>query len=141
MNFSSIYVDELFGEVDPYTKHLHAQGETNGANEINAAKGEAVANKEKFKAKADMIIQQKQSGTEGIEVVPDGKALVRKSKKVGEKSSYDVDDAWKAIVARSPQLRGVDERADEFISKFRKEMKLQKDKSIIDYQDMLNRSS
>ncbi|RVW33368.1 hypothetical protein CK203_094238 [Vitis vinifera] len=40
--------------------------------------------------------------------------------KASEKSGCTVSDAWKAAVASSPQLRGVDERADEFISKFHK---------------------
>lgn len=40
-----------------------------------------------------------------------------------------------------PQFRGVDERAEEFISKFREEMKLEREKSIIDFQEMLARSS
>ncbi|KAL6313028.1 hypothetical protein AAG906_022025 [Vitis piasezkii] len=40
--------------------------------------------------------------------------------KASEKSGCTVSDAWKAAVASSPQLRGVDERADEFISTFHK---------------------
>lgn len=38
-------------------------------------------------------------------------------------------------------FRGVDERAEEFITKIREEMKLEREKSIIDFQEMLARSS
>lgn len=55
-------------------------------------------------------------------------------------SLYSVEDAWQAVVASSPQLRGVDERAEEFICKFREDMKLQKERSILEFQDMLARS-
>lgn len=41
----------------------------------------------------------------------------------------------------SSMFRGVDERAEEFITKIREEMKLEREKSIIDFQEMLARSS
>lgn len=56
-------------------------------------------------------------------------------------SLYSVEDAWQAVVASSPQLRGVDERAEEFISKFREDMKLQKERSILEFQEMLARGA
>ncbi|KAL5542267.1 hypothetical protein UlMin_009977 [Ulmus minor] len=78
------------------------------------------------------------SNKKGKQVVDDRneKVLVSKSKSV-----YSVDDAWKAVVASSPQLRGVDERAEEFICNFRQEMKLQKERSILEFQEMLARSA
>lgn len=51
-----------------------------------------------------------------------------------------VEDAWKAVVAKSPVLR-VDERAEEFIHKFREDMKLQKERSLFEFQEMLARSA
>ncbi|GJR78552.1 hypothetical protein Tco_0149337 [Tanacetum coccineum] len=39
-----------------------------------------------------------------------------------------------------PEFRGVDERAEAFISKVRKDMKLQREQSILDFQEMLARS-
>ncbi|OMO95433.1 hypothetical protein COLO4_15878 [Corchorus olitorius] len=75
----------------------------------------------------------------------DGKVLRRKGKekaKEEEESKMDsIEDAWKAIVARSPHLRGVDERADEFIYKFREDRKLEKEKSDLDFQEMLARNT
>nr|DAD19893.1 TPA_asm: hypothetical protein HUJ06_021356 [Nelumbo nucifera] len=38
-----------------------------------------------------------------------------------------------------PQLKGVDERAEEFIAKFRAEMMLQRQRSFSEYQEMLKR--
>lgn len=52
-----------------------------------------------------------------------------------------IEDAWQAIVAKSPQLRGVDERAEEFIYKFREDMKIQRERSLLEYQQMLARAS
>lgn len=57
------------------------------------------------------------------------------------KSIYSVEDAWKAVVAASPQLRCVDERAEEFIYKVRQDMRLQKEKSLVDFEEMLARST
>ncbi|KAK9288550.1 hypothetical protein L1049_017009 [Liquidambar formosana] len=142
---ATIYVDELFEEtVSVHANHPHEPGDTNKAKEMNAA-NDAV---NKAKAKADTASmttrrqqqqQQQPMSTVGIKVF-DGKVKPRKSK-ASEKSAFDVDDAWKAIIASSPQLRGVDERAEEFISKFHEEMKLQKEKSILDFEEMLARSA
>ncbi|XP_021899576.1 uncharacterized protein LOC110815909 [Carica papaya] len=52
-----------------------------------------------------------------------------------------IEDAWNAIVASSPHLRGVDERAEEFIFKFREDMRLQKERSYLEFQEMLARSA
>ncbi|KAL3726964.1 hypothetical protein ACJRO7_031810 [Eucalyptus globulus] len=57
----------------------------------------------------------------------------------GEKE-FDIDERWRAIVAKSPQLR-VDERAEEFISKFKEDIKLQRERSDIEFQERLKRSA
>ncbi|CAK9187810.1 unnamed protein product [Ilex paraguariensis] len=64
-----------------------------------------------------------------------------RTRKVGETSTNAVadHDAWKMSFLR--QFRGVDERAEEFIAKFREEMTLQREQSILDFQDMLARSA
>jgi len=59
----------------------------------------------------------------------------------GESSGLNtIEDAWKVVVARSPQLH-VDQKAEEFISKFREDMRLQKERSMLEYQEMLARSA
>ncbi|KAM0985476.1 hypothetical protein ACFX13_012964 [Malus domestica] len=75
-------------------------------------------------------------GKKAVDVDDDLKVVTR-----DKKSMYSVEDAWQAVVAKSPQLRVVDERAEEFIHKFRQDMKLQKEKSLLEFQEMLARSS
>ncbi|XWS13851.1 hypothetical protein CRYUN_Cryun36dG0074300 [Craigia yunnanensis] len=85
---------------------------------------------------------ESQAETSRRNEVDDDKALQRKGKeKEEEKSIYSSEDAWKAIVAKSPHLRGVDERADEFIYKFHEDRKLEKKRSDLDFQEMLARSA
>ncbi|CAA2933527.1 Hypothetical predicted protein [Olea europaea subsp. europaea] len=57
----------------------------------------------------------------------------------GETSKTNCADKWKIPLV--PQFRGVDERAEEFICKFRREMKLQREQSILEFEEMLARSA
>lgn len=73
----------------------------------------------------------------GLEETSRGKELV------GMMDSGDIDtieDAWKIVVGKTPQLQ-VDEKADEFIKKFYEDMRLQKERSLMEYQEMLARSA
>lgn len=58
----------------------------------------------------------------------------RVSTSVGEASE-------KLKVSPIPEFRGIDERAEDFINKFRQDMKLQREQSILEFQEMLKRSS
>lgn len=82
-------------------------------------------------------------GEQRMEQQPEAVAETsRRNEEVAEESGvYSLEDAWKAVVAKSPHLRGVDERADEFIYKFREERKLEKERSDLDFQEMLARSA
>ncbi|CAL1396350.1 unnamed protein product [Linum trigynum] len=72
-------------------------------------------------------------------------ALVIMEEKGGKKDDEEnndnpmetLEDAWREVVARSPQLRPVDVRAEEFIYNFRAGMKIQKTKSILEKQNLL----
>ncbi|KAF3456505.1 hypothetical protein FNV43_RR01157 [Rhamnella rubrinervis] len=77
--------------------------------------------------------------SKGKQVHADGNEVVATTS--GKSSLYSVEDAWQAVLASSPQLRGVDERAEDFICKFREDMKLQKERSILEFQEMLARSA
>jgi len=58
-------------------------------------------------------------------------------------NNNDVDtleDAWKVVVSRSPMLQ-VDQKADEFIYKFREDIRLQKEKSLLEFHERLARST
>ncbi|CAI0558864.1 unnamed protein product [Linum tenue] len=50
-----------------------------------------------------------------------------------------LEDAWREVVARSPQLQPVDVRAEEFIHNFRADMKIQKARSVLEKQSLLPR--
>lgn len=62
----------------------------------------------------------------------------------GESSNSEIidtlEDAWKVVVAKSPNLQ-VDEKAEEFIKKFHEDMKLQKERSLLEFQERLARST
>ncbi|WVY97777.1 hypothetical protein V8G54_029928 [Vigna mungo] len=60
--------------------------------------------------------------------------------RVGNSGVNTLEDAWKAVVAKSPQLQ-VDQKAEEFISKFREDMRLQKERSLLEFQEMLARGA
>ncbi|KAL1200046.1 hypothetical protein V5N11_030273 [Cardamine amara subsp. amara] len=75
----------------------------------------------------------------------------RKEKVVGRKEEKEeeevmpeiadsMEDAWRRVVAASPHLR-VNERADEFIYKFRESMKMEKERSFLEFQERLKRSA
>ncbi|KAI4345790.1 hypothetical protein L6164_012884 [Bauhinia variegata] len=71
-----------------------------------------------------------------------GKEVIREKESPKESSSNidTIEDAWKVVVARSPALQ-VDEKAEEFINKFRRDMKLQKEMSLLEFQQRLARSA
>lgn len=60
--------------------------------------------------------------------------------KAGESSHSQIsgDDKWESIRTR---FRGIDERAEEFISKFRHDVRLEREQSIFEFEEMLNRSA
>ncbi|KAK9059061.1 hypothetical protein SSX86_021680 [Deinandra increscens subsp. villosa] len=60
-------------------------------------------------------------------------SLLRERKKDGNKNKTGVR-------LRTRDVRGVDERAEDFISKVREDMKLQREQSIVEFQEMLARS-
>ncbi|CAI8601856.1 unnamed protein product [Vicia faba] len=51
-----------------------------------------------------------------------------------------IEDAWKAVVAKSPMMH-VDQKAEEFIYKFREDIRLQKEKSLLEFHERLARST
>ncbi|KAM1281684.1 hypothetical protein ACFX2H_022132 [Malus domestica] len=110
-NTEAIHIDELFEE--PAAVCVDAKKDRHFGEQAETSKGKQAVDEE-----------------------DDGKVVKR-----DKKSLYSVEDAWQAVVAKSPQLRVVDERAEEFIHKFRQDMKLQKEKSLLEFQEMLARSS
>ncbi|KAJ0245567.1 Cotton fiber protein [Hirschfeldia incana] len=96
---------------------------------------------------------QNQSRFEGTSEISKEKVVRRKEEKAvrrREEKEEDeegmpeiadsMEDAWRRVVAASPHLR-VDERADEFIYKFRESMKMEKERSFLEFQERLKRSA
>ncbi|CAL0333517.1 unnamed protein product [Lupinus luteus] len=109
-NFAAITIDDLFGE----GSHVSMHGTNKSTSTNNHAEGETSRSK----------------GVHG-----------NKGLHGGESSDMStIEDAWKAVVAKSPQLQ-VDEKAEEFIYKFREDMRLQKERSLLEFQEMLARST
>ncbi|KAF8098706.1 hypothetical protein N665_0260s0016 [Sinapis alba] len=78
------------------------------------------------------------------EIKSEQKVLGRKKEKEEEEGPEEIvdsmEDAWMRVVAASPHLR-VDEKADQFINKFREAMRLEKERSLLDFQERLIRSA
>ncbi|XP_050374221.1 uncharacterized protein LOC126791785 [Argentina anserina] len=111
------------------SKFLHKNGTTIHIDDLFAqSAGNTHTKKQQLDAQAETS-----RGKEGLD---EGNVATRNGKSV-----YSVEDAWQAVVARSPQLRVVDERAEEFIYKFRQDMKLQKERSNLEFQERLARSA
>ncbi|RDX68759.1 hypothetical protein CR513_52214, partial [Mucuna pruriens] len=124
---AAIHIDDLFDKANSMSMHAtnkrsaHAQGET--------SKG-----KEKVKEKEEHSIYKGSSNLVG-------ECHNQNNSDDGVNESKDlntIEDAWKIVVAKSPQLR-VDQKAEEFISKFREDMRLQKERSMLEFQEMLAR--
>ncbi|XP_052208010.1 uncharacterized protein LOC127811859 [Diospyros lotus] len=114
MNFAAIYVDELFGGPGPVplqAKQIQ-KGSTSKVNEMDAGPGPV-----------PLQAKQIQKGS---------------TSKVNEMSA---GSSSAAAASSLPRFLGIDERAEEFISKFRKDMKLEREQSILDFQEMLARSA
>ncbi|KAL8515807.1 hypothetical protein ACS0TY_014487 [Phlomoides rotata] len=62
-----------------------------------------------------------------------------KEKGKSNESSKSNADKWK--IPLLPKFRGIDERAEEFIAKFRQDMKLEREQSILEFEEMLKRSA
>ncbi|TKY53723.1 hypothetical protein E2542_SST25265 [Spatholobus suberectus] len=114
---AAIHIDDLFDKVNSVSMHAtnkrsaHAQGQ-----------GETSKGKEKEKEKEEH-------------------GIIYKGNLVGESSGLNtIEDAWKVVAAKSPLLH-VDQKAEEFISKFREDMRLQKERSLLEFQERLARSA
>nr|GMD31559.1 uncharacterized protein LOC109175308 [Ipomoea batatas]GMD74403.1 uncharacterized protein LOC109175308 [Ipomoea batatas] len=78
---------------------------------------------------------------------PPPKRHGEEQQKVGSNSSSSSSSnsngggsGWR-VPSLPPHFRGVDERAEDFISKFRQDMKLEREQSILDFQEMLARGT
>ncbi|KAK7243073.1 hypothetical protein RIF29_37857 [Crotalaria pallida] len=116
-NFAAIRIDDLFAE--PAYVSKHATNRSSTSTNTYHSQGETSRSK-------GVVVHVNMDNLHG-----------------GQSSSSGmntIEDAWKAVVAKSPQLQ-VDEKAEEFIYKFREDMRLQKERSLLEFHEMLARST
>ncbi|EEF28916.1 conserved hypothetical protein [Ricinus communis] len=120
-NFSPIYIDQLYSveaESSLQAKKIVAYAETSSSSSTSR-RGKQVADDERASPRKEDKAKEKEK----------------------EKVLYSIEDAWREVVAKSPQLRPVDDRAEEFISNFRQDIKIQREKSIVEFEEMLARGT
>ncbi|KAL3506137.1 hypothetical protein ACH5RR_031519 [Cinchona calisaya] len=155
---SAIYVDELFPRqhdtmhashhsslAQPYhASHHGSLAQPSQANEMVVPSSSSGANTKIEESTRNTVVQVQrqhhQVTSPGVKILEKNKGLPRQGGETSTSSATSrATDAWKLPLL--PQLRCVDERAEEFISKFRQEMKIEREQSIIDFQEMLARST
>lgn len=130
LNFPAIYVDELFPDAvsAPAWHRCSEVQPKSGGGGGGGGEEEMVG-----------------SSSSGSSVMAAEEKEMRGGKyKVGESSSNGGGGGGGGAGRRLPSwphFRGVDERAEDFISKFREEKKLEREKSILDFQEMLARGA
>ncbi|KAK4427809.1 hypothetical protein Salat_1549900 [Sesamum alatum] len=141
--FSAIYVDELFpGPVRLSSepgKSKESMAESSSSTSVNKSRpGSSVETRidGKIQIQGGKVMSAKIPGDDHEKGLGVGKGKA----KAGESSrSSGSAEKWK--VPMIPQFKGVDERAEEFIAKFRQDMKLEREQSILEFEEMLKRSA
>ncbi|XP_016489178.1 uncharacterized protein LOC107809097 [Nicotiana tabacum] len=124
-NTSLIYVDQLFPE--PMQKQSCTISAPQTKEFVASSSGGDV-NRSKLDREEQEIIMR------AIE----GKTAIKKRKGVESISSRICDiEEWRT--PSMPHINGVDRKAEEFISKFREDMEIERQQSILDFQEMLAR--
>ncbi|BAT96635.1 hypothetical protein LR48_Vigan02g008000 [Vigna angularis] len=151
---AAIHIDDLFDKANSVSMHAtnnrsaHAQGQTSKGKEKeehSILKGNLVGecyNQSHTLLKRNLTYEcTNQNHHSEIIVKRSLTDKHRSQNQSGESSGLNtIEDAWKVVVAKSPQLH-VDQKAEEFISKFREDMRLQKERSMLEFQEMLARSA
>ncbi|KAI3469774.1 hypothetical protein Pfo_026437 [Paulownia fortunei] len=129
-SYSAIYVDELFPGPVPLAEPRKTKENMD----------ESSSGKSANKSRPGSTTATHNDGKIQIQAQQKGLAAGKGKAKAGESSkSSGPADKW--TIPMLPQFRGIDERAEEFIAKFRQDMKIQREQSILDYEEMLKRSA
>ncbi|CAJ1967125.1 unnamed protein product [Sphenostylis stenocarpa] len=152
---AAIHIDDLFDKANSVSMHAtnsrsaHAQGQTSKGKEKEehaVLKGSLVGdcgNQSQGILKRKLIYECRSQNHSESETSIKRNFIgdYRNQNHGGESSGLNtIEDAWKVVVAKSPQIH-VDQKAEEFISKFREDMRLQKERSMLEFQEMLARST
>lgn len=82
---------------------------------------------------ADELVEQCMPSAKTMKLLDNHQAVIvsteaeasREDGKGGERAIAAADDMWESLGFASPQMRGIDERAEQFIASFRSEMEVQ----------------
>lgn len=105
--------DDDYSQIYQYQNQSRCEGTSESTEKVVRRKEEKVVRRK----------EEKEEDEEGMPEIADS-----------------MEDAWRRVVAASPHLR-VDERADDFIYKFRESMKMEKERSFLEFQERLKRSA
>ncbi|KAK4405884.1 hypothetical protein Sango_0594900 [Sesamum angolense] len=138
-SYSPIYVDKLFPGLVTLAepgkiKEGMAESSSTSVSDNKSRPGSAVETHRGGKIQIQDKVRAKIPGDDEKGSAPVGKG---KAKLAGESSGSA--EKWKLPMI--PQFKGVDERAEEFIAKFRQDMKLEREQSILEFEEMLKRSA
>lgn len=131
-NISPIYVDQLFPEHIIIKPGEQKQSCTISAPQTKEFVASSSSGGDVSRSKLD------QEEQEIIMRAIGEKTAIKKGKGVESSSSRICDiNEWRT--PSMPHINGVDKKAEEFISKFREDMEIERQQSILDFQEMLAR--
>ncbi|KAL6522753.1 hypothetical protein OROHE_016600 [Orobanche hederae] len=132
-NNSTIYVDQLFPGPVPIAEPRKVQENMDGLFPGPVDKSGPPHNN-------SGNIQTRRVGDNkvSVELIPGND---EKGKDGRSSKCSSADDKWKVPFPVPPRFRCIDERAEEFIAKFRQEMHLEREQSILEFEEMLKRSA
>ncbi|CAN4120532.1 unnamed protein product [Withania somnifera] len=137
-NTSPIYVDQLFPKsILKPTGQNHSCKISAHQNEefVGSSSCVEVHCKSKLDQEEQEIIMK---AIEESSALKKGKAIESGTHYYRTCSNISIDE-WRT--PSMPHINGVDRRAEEFISKFREDMELERQQSILDFQEMLARGT
>lgn len=138
-NSSPIYVDQLFPEpiLKPACQNHSCKISTPQTEEfVASSSGGDVNCRRKLDQEEQEIIMK---AIEVNSVFKKGKAIDSGTNYIYKTCDNINIDEWRT--PSMPHINGVDRRAEEFISKFREDMELERQQSILDFQEMLARGA
>lgn len=138
-NTSPIYVDQLFPKpiLKPAWQNNSCKISAHQTEEFVASSSDVDANcRSKLDQEEQEIIMR---AIEENSAMRKGKAIESGTKYYRTCDNNINIDEWRT--PSMPHINGVDRRAEEFISKFREDMELERQQSILDFQEMLARGA
>nr|GEX24618.1 hypothetical protein [Tanacetum cinerariifolium] len=151
--FPAIYIDELYvpksgqqsKQLTSKDKELYvASTSTSSTNVVNhvATKHDSLRHEKKKGATRNVAKFDKESYVTSTSTSSSTCKVHKKVSTKHDSLQYEKGTSRTRNMAKfeTPEFRGVDERAEAFIAKVRKDMKLQREQSILDFQQMLARS-